>query len=51
LPLLIFFVAWVVPSGPGTDLQNPSVPFSIMATMLSLFWSLFLSSLQFGKPR
>jgi len=50
LPLLAFFIAWVLPVGNSyrSDLQNPSVPFSIMAAMLSLFWSVFFSSLQFG---
>ncbi|KAI1476419.1 hypothetical protein F4774DRAFT_428024 [Daldinia eschscholtzii] len=51
LPMLAFFIAWILPRGRGADLQNPSVPLSIMMGMLSLFWSLFLSSLQFGKPR
>ncbi|KAI1660367.1 hypothetical protein F4813DRAFT_349696 [Daldinia decipiens] len=51
LPMLAFFVAWILPEGYGTDLQNPSMPFSMMLGMLSLFWSIFLSSLQFGKPR
>jgi hypothetical protein len=49
LPMLAFFIVWVVPRGYSTDLQNPSVPFSMMIGMLSLFWSVFLSSLQFGK--
>ncbi|OTB18043.1 hypothetical protein K445DRAFT_20507 [Daldinia sp. EC12] len=51
LPMLAFFIAWILPRGRGADLQNPSIPLSIMMGMLSLFWSLFLSSLQFGKPR
>ncbi|KAH7224430.1 uncharacterized protein BKA55DRAFT_527310 [Fusarium redolens] len=50
LPMMTFFMVWVLPVGHRTDLQNPSVPFSIVTAMLSLFWSLFLSSLQFGKP-
>lgn len=48
-PLLAFFVAWIIPGGHSTDLQDPAVPISIMISMLSLFWSVFLSSLQFGK--
>lgn len=48
-PLLAFFMAWIIPQGNGTDLQDPSIPLSIMASMLSLFWSVFLGSLQFGK--
>ncbi|KAJ5324219.1 hypothetical protein N7476_002819 [Penicillium atrosanguineum] len=48
-PLLAFFFAWIVPQGLGTDLQNPSIPLSMMIAMLSLFWSVYLSSLQFGR--
>lgn len=48
-PLLAFFLAWVVPQGLGTDLQDPSIPISIMVSMLSLFWSVFLGSLQFRR--
>jgi hypothetical protein len=48
-PMLAFFMVWVLPLGHSTDLQNPSLPISIMTAMLSLFWSVFLSSLQFGK--
>lgn len=48
-PLLAFFVAWIVPGGHSTDLQNPSVPITMMFSMLSLFWSVFLGSLQSGK--
>lgn len=49
LPMLAFFIMWINPQGHSTDLQNPSVPFSMMTAMLSLFWSVFLSSLQFGE--
>ncbi|KAL7790905.1 hypothetical protein V8C37DRAFT_383580 [Trichoderma ceciliae] len=49
LPMLAFFMVWISPLGRGTDLQNPSVPISMMIAMLSLFWSIFLSSLHFGK--
>ncbi|KAM7212749.1 hypothetical protein V8F06_011892 [Rhypophila decipiens] len=48
-PMLGYFVFCIVNLQNGTDLQNPSVPFSMMMAMLSLFWSIFLSSLQFGK--
>ncbi|PKY04628.1 hypothetical protein P168DRAFT_136900 [Aspergillus campestris IBT 28561] len=48
-PLLAFFVAWIIPQEHGTDLQNPSIPLSMMCSMLSLFWSVYLSSLQFGR--
>jgi hypothetical protein len=50
-PLLAFFVAWVIPKGHVSDLQNPSIPVSMMASMLSLFWSVFISSLPFRKRR
>ncbi|KAL7937133.1 hypothetical protein V8C35DRAFT_294818 [Trichoderma chlorosporum] len=49
LPMIGFFIAWISPLGRGTDLQNPSIPISMMISMLSLFWSVFLSSLQFGE--
>ncbi|CAI7654833.1 unnamed protein product [Penicillium crustosum] len=49
-PLLAFLLAWIVPRGLVTDLQNPSIPLSMMIAMLSLFWSVYLGSLQFGKP-
>ncbi|KAI6086287.1 hypothetical protein F4821DRAFT_238882 [Hypoxylon rubiginosum] len=48
-PMLVFFVVWTVPSGYSTDLQNPSVPLTMVLTMMSLFWSIFLSSSGFGK--
>ncbi|KAI1374084.1 hypothetical protein F4677DRAFT_447730 [Hypoxylon crocopeplum] len=51
LPMLAFFTVWILPAGYSTDLQNASVPFTMMLGMLSLFWSVFLSSLQFGGPR
>ncbi|KAI1409804.1 hypothetical protein F5Y13DRAFT_88541 [Hypoxylon sp. FL1857] len=50
-PMLVFFTVWILPLGQSTDLQNPSVPFSMMLGTLSLFWSIFLSSLQFGRSR
>ncbi|KAI0120322.1 hypothetical protein F4776DRAFT_633767 [Hypoxylon sp. NC0597] len=49
-PMLAFLLVWIIPAGQDTDLQNPSVPFSMMLGFLSLFWSIFLSSLQFGRP-
>ncbi|KAJ5301623.1 hypothetical protein N7508_006486 [Penicillium antarcticum] len=49
-PLLAFFLAWILPRELGTDLQNPSIPLSMMIAMLSLFWSVYLSSLQFEGP-
>lgn len=49
LPVMIFFMIWISPLGRSTDLQNPSIPISMMISMLSLFWSLFLSTLPFGS--
>lgn len=49
LPLLAFFVAWIAPRGHDTDLQDPSVPISLMVSLLSLFWSVYLGNLQSGK--
>ncbi|KAK7973761.1 glycoside hydrolase family 18 protein [Apiospora arundinis] len=49
-PVLGFFFAWLFGGfGSASDLQNASVPIGLMASLLSLFWSLFLSSLQFGR--
>ncbi|OTA79949.1 hypothetical protein M434DRAFT_234662 [Hypoxylon sp. CO27-5] len=48
-PMLAFFAIWILSLGKNTQLQNPSVPFSMMLGMLSLFWSILLSSLQFGR--
>ncbi|KAK6856480.1 hypothetical protein PG995_006667 [Apiospora arundinis] len=49
-PVLGFFFAWLFGGfGSATDLQNASVPIGLMTSLLSLFWSLFLSSLQFGR--
>ncbi|KAI1088735.1 hypothetical protein F5B19DRAFT_470013 [Rostrohypoxylon terebratum] len=45
-PLLVFCIAWSIPLGRGTDLQNPSVPLMIMMTMLSLFWSTYYGNLE-----
>ncbi|KAK8023897.1 hypothetical protein PG993_011963 [Apiospora rasikravindrae] len=49
LPVLAFFFAWLFGISETTDLQGASVPVGMMAALLSLFWSLFLSSLQFGR--
>ncbi|GKT97673.1 nucleoside phosphorylase domain protein [Colletotrichum tofieldiae] len=50
LPLLAFFFMWVLRQG-ADEIQNASVPISIMLAMLSMFWSVFFSSLQFGRPQ
>ncbi|KAI1390198.1 uncharacterized protein F4822DRAFT_228499 [Hypoxylon trugodes] len=49
LPVAIFFISRISPAGYGTDLQNPSVPFFMMFAMLSFFWGIFITSVQFGK--
>lgn len=49
LPLMWFFFMWLFPWGHASDLQDASVPITMMIGMLSVFWSVFLGSLQFGK--
>ncbi|KAI0895002.1 hypothetical protein F4806DRAFT_105410 [Annulohypoxylon nitens] len=48
-PTIVYFFLSILPEGYATDLQNPSVPFTMMLGLLSLFWATFLSSLQFGR--
>lgn len=48
-PLLAYFVAWITPQGHVTDLQNSSIPVGVMLSMLSLFWTLYLGTLQFAR--
>ncbi|KAK2053220.1 hypothetical protein LY76DRAFT_639153 [Colletotrichum caudatum] len=50
LPMLVFFFVWVLRLGPD-EIQNASVPVSVMLAMLSLFWSVFFSSLPFGRSQ
>jgi hypothetical protein len=47
-PMVIFFFLWTFRVGDG-QLQNAAVPLSILLAGLSLFWSLFLGSLSFGR--
>jgi hypothetical protein len=49
LPTLAFFFVWLFKACKGEDMQDSSIPFTMMTGMLSIFWSVFLSSLQFGK--
>jgi hypothetical protein len=49
LPFVWFLFMWIFPWGHASDLQDASVPITIMIGMLSIFWSVFLGSLQFGK--
>ncbi len=45
--MVIFLMAWVITLGLSTELQDPSVPLSMMVAMLSLFWNAYLGSLNF----
>ncbi|KAI1390294.1 uncharacterized protein F4822DRAFT_443198 [Hypoxylon trugodes] len=35
------FFSWILPAGPETDLQNPSVPFGMMLGLLALVFSVY----------
>jgi hypothetical protein len=48
LPLVWFFFMWTFKWGRNHDLQGAAIPISVMLSMLSVFWSLFLGSLRFG---
>ena len=48
-PLLWFFFMWLFRWGHSGDLQDASVPVTMVMGMLSLLWSAFLGSLKFGK--
>ncbi len=50
-PLVVFFFLWIFPMGFVNDLQNAAIPVSMMVAMLSLFWSVFLGSLQHGRSQ
>ncbi|KAK1993483.1 hypothetical protein LX36DRAFT_251500 [Colletotrichum falcatum] len=50
LPMLVLFFQWLSWKGPD-EIQNASVPISVMLAMLSLFWSMFFSSLPFGRSQ
>ncbi|KAH8752790.1 hypothetical protein F5883DRAFT_691293, partial [Diaporthe sp. PMI_573] len=41
-PFLIFFLLWLSPLGVVNDLQNASVPVTIVLSLLTLFWTLFV---------
>lgn len=49
LPLVWFFFMWIFRWGHASDLQDASVPVTMVLGMLSVFWSIFLGSLQFGR--
>jgi hypothetical protein len=50
LPLMwFFFFMWIFQWGHTSDLQDASMPITMMIGLLSVFWSVFLGSLQFGK--
>lgn len=44
---LTFFFMWLFSWGHGGDLQNASVPLSVMLAALSIFWSIFFANLEF----
>ena len=48
-PCLIFFFMWLFSWGHRGDLQNASVPFSVMLAALSIFWSIFFANLEFKE--
>ncbi|KAL4899578.1 hypothetical protein BDW74DRAFT_108769 [Aspergillus multicolor] len=50
LPMVIFLFLWMFPLGYKGDLQNAAVPFTMVAGMLTLFWSFFIGSIRFGRP-
>jgi hypothetical protein len=49
IPFLTFFFLWLFRWGHSGDLQNASVPIFISISMISVFWSVFLASLQFAS--
>jgi hypothetical protein len=49
LPMFVFLFLWLFKLGQKGDLQNAATPLSMMLGFLSIFWSVFLSSLNFGK--
>jgi hypothetical protein len=51
LPFVAFLFAWLFKAAKADDLQDASVPLMLVLSALSLFWSIFLSSLQFGGDR
>lgn len=51
LPMLVLFVLWMLPLGYGKDLQNASVPATVMVGMLTLFWTVFLGTLRYPGSR
>jgi hypothetical protein len=51
LPMVAFFFTWMFRMKHLGDLQNASVPLTMVATMLSMFWSTLLGSSKFGSDR
>jgi len=49
LPVLVFFIVWLLPLGLAGDLQDAAVPLSVMLAMLSVFWGVFFGSLPFRR--
>jgi hypothetical protein len=48
-PCIIFFFMWLFQWGHSGDLQNASVPLSIMVASLSVFWSIYFANLEFKQ--
>jgi hypothetical protein len=49
LPGVTFFFVWTFIWKNKRDLQDASVPITMVFSLLSLFWSMFLSSLNYGS--
>jgi hypothetical protein len=49
LPCIVFFFMWLFSWGHSGDLQNASVPLSIMVGSLSVFWSIYFANLEFKQ--
>lgn len=45
-PFIVFFFLWLFPLGFVNDLQSASVPVTLTLTLLTFFWTLFISTLQ-----
>lgn len=49
LPCILFFFMWLFSWGYDGDLQNASVPLSVMLAALSVFWSVYFANLEFNQ--
>lgn len=46
VPCVVFFFMWMFSWGHAGDLQNASVPLSVMLVALSIFWGFILANLE-----